>query len=108
VGAARAAELLLLAEPFPAETALQWGLVNRVVEAERVLDEARALAVRLASGPTAAYAAVKQVLATAGTDGLEQTLDREAVLQVELGRTADHAEAVEAFLAKRAPRFTGR
>src|SRR5829696_4986588 len=73
VGAARAAELLLLAEPFPAETALQWGLVTRVVEPERVLDEARALAVRLAGG-----------------------------------RTADHAEAVEAFLAKRAPRFTGR
>jgi 2-(1,2-epoxy-1,2-dihydrophenyl)acetyl-CoA isomerase len=108
VGAARAAELLLLAEPFPAETALQWGLVNMVVEADRVLEEARALAVRLASGPTAAYAAVKHVLAAAATDGLEETLDREAVLQVELGRTADHAEAVEAFLAKRAPRFTGR
>jgi 2-(1,2-epoxy-1,2-dihydrophenyl)acetyl-CoA isomerase len=108
VGAARAAELLLLPEPFPAETALQWGLVNRVVAAERVLEEARALAVRLASGPTAAYAAVKQVLAAAATDGLDQTLDREAALQVELGRTADHAEAVEAFLAKRAPRFTGR
>jgi 2-(1,2-epoxy-1,2-dihydrophenyl)acetyl-CoA isomerase len=107
VGAARAAELLLLAEPFPAETALQWGLVTRVVEPERVLEEAQALAVRLASGPTAAYAAVKQVLAAAATDGLDDTLDREAVLQVELGRTADHAEAVEAFLAKRAPRFTG-
>src|SRR3982751_5724393 len=53
VGAARAAELRLLAEPFPAETALQWGLVNRVVAAEQVLEEARALAVRLASGPTA-------------------------------------------------------
>jgi hypothetical protein len=64
VGATRAAELLLLAEPFPAEAALQWGLVNRVVEAEGVLEEARGLAVRLASGPTAAYAAVKQVLAT--------------------------------------------
>ena len=108
VGAARAAELLLLAEPFPAEAALEWGLVNRVVEASQVLDEARALAVRLAAGPTAAYAAVKQVLAAAATDGLEETLGREAVLQIELGQTADHAEAVEAFLAKRWPRFTGR
>src|SRR3954467_11991897 len=62
VGAARAAELLLLAEAFPAETALQWGLVTRIVAPERVLEEAQALAVRLASGPTAAYAAVKQVL----------------------------------------------
>jgi 2-(1,2-epoxy-1,2-dihydrophenyl)acetyl-CoA isomerase len=108
VGATRAAELLLLAEPFPAEAALQWGLVNRVVEAEGVLEEARGLAVRLASGPTAAYAAVKQVLATSATDDLEATLAREAVFQVELGRTADHTEAVEAFLAKRPPRFTGR
>jgi 2-(1,2-epoxy-1,2-dihydrophenyl)acetyl-CoA isomerase len=82
--------------------------VNRVVEGERVLAEARALAVRLAAGPTAAYAAVKQVLAAAATDGLDDTLDREAVLQVQLGQTADHVEAVEAFLAKRAPRFTGR
>ena len=108
VGAARAAELLLLAEPFPAETALEWGLVNRVVPVERVAEEARALALRLAGGPTTAYAAVKEVLAAAPVDGLEDTLAREAVLQVQLGRTADHAEAVEAFLGKRAPRFTGR
>ena len=108
VGTSRAAELLLLPEPFPAETALAWGLVHRVVAADEVLGEARALAVRLAAGPTAAYAAVKQVLAAAATDTLEDTLGREAVLQVDLGRTADHAEAVEAFLAKRAPRFAGR
>jgi 2-(1,2-epoxy-1,2-dihydrophenyl)acetyl-CoA isomerase len=108
VGASRAAELLLLPDPFPAETALQWGLVHRVVEADHVLDESRALAGRLAAGPTAAYAAVKQVLSAAATDGLEDTLGREATLQVQLGRTADHTEAVEAFLAKRAPRFTGR
>ena len=65
VGLSRATELLLLPEPFLAETAGAWGLVNRVVEASEVLDEARALAVRLAAGPTAAYAAVKQVLAAA-------------------------------------------
>ena len=108
VGASRAAELLLLPEPFPAETALGWGLVHRVVDADRVAGEAQELAGRLAAGPTAAYAAVKQVLVSAATDALEDTLAREAVLQVALGRTADHAEAVEAFLAKRAPRFTGR
>ncbi len=107
VGVSRATELLLLPEPFPAETAQEWGLVHRVVEPDRVLDEARSLAARLAAGPTAAFAAVKQVLAGAATDGLEETLAREATLQVQLGQTADHAEAVEAFLAKRAPRFTG-
>jgi 2-(1,2-epoxy-1,2-dihydrophenyl)acetyl-CoA isomerase len=108
VGASRATQLLLLPEPFPAETALEWGLVHRVVPAEQVREEAHALAARLAAGPTAAYQAVKTVLATAATDPLERTLELEARLQTELGRTEDHREAVEAFLAKRAPRFTGR
>jgi 2-(1,2-epoxy-1,2-dihydrophenyl)acetyl-CoA isomerase len=108
VGASRATQLLLLPEPFLAETAEQWGLVHRVVPAEDVLAEATALAQRLAAGPTAAYRAVKTVLASAATDSLEDTLALEARLQTRLGQTADHLEAVEAFLAKRAPGFTGR
>ena len=108
VGGSRAAELLLLPEPFLAEKAAEWGLVHRVVAPEEVLGEARALAERLAAGPTAAYRAVKTVLATAATDSLEETLALEARLQAEVGRSADHREAVEAFLAKRPPVFTGR
>ncbi len=108
VGASRATELLLLPEPVSAETALQWGLVHRVVEPGEVLEESRALATRLANGPTAAYRAVKTVLASAATDTLADTLALEARLQSELGRTADHSEAVEAFLAKRPPVFSGR
>ena len=50
---------------------------------------------------------MKTVLATAATDSLEDTLALEARLQTELGQTADHREAVEAFLEKRAPEFTG-
>ncbi|MCF6744929.1 enoyl-CoA hydratase [Blastococcus sp. KM273128] len=107
VGGSRAAELLLLPEPFLAETAAEWGLVHRVVAPEQVLPEAQALAARLAAGPTAAYHAVKTVLATAATDSLEETLALEARLQNEVGRSADHREAVEAFIAKRPPRFTG-
>src|SRR3954454_15258828 len=107
VGVSRATELLLLPEPFLAETAAQWGLVHRVVEAERVPAEAQALAARLASGPTAAYAAVKTVLATAATATLADTLALEAQLQTALGQTADHREAVEAFLEKRPAQFTG-
>lgn len=108
VGGSRAAELLLLAEPFLAESAAEWGLVHRVVPAEQVLPEAQALAARLAAGPTAAYRAIKTVLATAATDSLADTLALEARLQTGLGRTADHREAVEAFLAKRTAQFTGR
>jgi 2-(1,2-epoxy-1,2-dihydrophenyl)acetyl-CoA isomerase len=107
VGLSRATELLLLPEPFLAETAGQWGLVHRVVPAEQVLEEASALAARLASGPTAAYRAVKTVLASAATDSLEDTLGLEARLQTRLGQTEDHREAVEAFLAKRPPEFVG-
>jgi 2-(1,2-epoxy-1,2-dihydrophenyl)acetyl-CoA isomerase len=108
VGGSRAAQLLLTPDPFTAETAAEWGLVHRVVAAEDVLAEGRALAERLANGPTAAFAAIKTVLATAATDSLEDTLALEARLQAELGGTADHREAVEAFLGKRAPSFTGR
>ena len=107
VGGSRAAELLLLPEPFLAESAAEWGLVHRVVPPEQVPAEAQALAARLAAGPTAALRAIKTVLATAATDSLEDTLALEARLQTDLGRTADHREAVEAFLEKRAPRFTG-
>jgi 2-(1,2-epoxy-1,2-dihydrophenyl)acetyl-CoA isomerase len=107
VGGSRAAQLLLLPEPFPAETAEQWGLVHRVVPAEQVAEEARALALRLAAGPTAAYRAVKTVLATAATDSLAETLALEARLQATLGTSTDHLEAVEAFLAKRPAVFTG-
>jgi 2-(1,2-epoxy-1,2-dihydrophenyl)acetyl-CoA isomerase len=108
VGGSRATQLLLTPDPFTAETAEQWGLVHRVVPAEEVLAEGQALAARLAAGPTAAYRAVKTVLATAATDSLEDTLALEARLQSELGKTSDHLEAVSAFMAKRAPEFTGR
>ena len=107
VGGSRATELLLLPEPFTAETAGTWGLVHRVVAPEQVLAEARALAARLAAGPTLAYRAIKRVLASAATDRLEDTLALEAELQTALGATRDHREAVEAFLAKRPPEFLG-
>ena len=108
VGGSRATELLLFAEPFTAETAATWGLVHRVVDTADVGAEATALATRLAHGPTAAYRAIKTVLATAANDTLTETLATEARLQAALGGTGDHREAVEAFLAKRKPEFTGR
>jgi len=107
VGGSRATQLLLTPDPFTAETAEQWGLVHRVFPAEEVLAEGQALAATLAAGPTAAYRAVKTVLATAATDSLEDTLALEAQLQSELGKTSDHLEAVTAFMEKRSPEFTG-
>ncbi|MCW2583383.1 MAG: fadB [Klenkia sp.] len=107
VGGSRATQLLLFPDTFTAEQAGEWGLVHHVVPAEDVLTTAQQLAGRLAAGPTAAYRAIKEVLATAATDSLADTLALEGRLQKALGQTHDHTEAVEAFLAKRPPAFTG-
>ncbi|HET6877063.1 MAG TPA: enoyl-CoA hydratase-related protein [Jatrophihabitans sp.] len=107
VGAARATALCLLAEPVTAEAALEMGLVNAVVEPERVLPAAQELAARLAVGPTAAYGAIKQSLAHAATTDLEGALAMEAELQGAMGRTQDHRNATAAFVAKQKPTFTG-
>jgi enoyl-CoA hydratase/carnithine racemase len=108
VGRAKAAELLLLAEPVPAAQALELGLVNQVAPADQLDTVARALAGRLAVGPTAAYAAVKEALDHAATHGLAATLDKEAELQDRCAATADHAAATKAFLKKEQPVFEGR
>jgi len=108
VGAARASELLLLAEPFTARQALDWGLVGRLAEPDAVLADSLAVAGRLAAGPTLAYAEVKRAIRDAATQPLPDVLTAEHAAQVRLGRTADHAGAVQAFLAKARPEFRGR
>jgi len=108
VGAARATALLMLDQPLSAAAAEAAGLVDVVVADDAFEAEATALALRLATGPTAAYAAVKDVVHRAETGPLEDILDAERDAQVRLGRTEDHRGAVEAFLAKRPPVFAGR
>ncbi|MDP9497098.1 MAG: enoyl-CoA hydratase-related protein [Actinomycetota bacterium] len=108
VGLGRATTLLLLAEPFTAEQALEMGLAAAVVPPDQVLPAATELARRLAVGPTTAYAAVKQALRSAASGTLEQALEEEDRLQTLAGATADHTAAVRSFLAKERPIFTGR
>lgn len=108
VGGARATALSLLAEPITADAALEMGLVNAVVEPERVLPAAQELAVRLAAGPTAAYAAIKQSIAYSATHDLEAALAMEGELQTAMGATEDHTAATRAFVAKEKPTFRGR
>jgi 2-(1,2-epoxy-1,2-dihydrophenyl)acetyl-CoA isomerase len=108
VGEGRARALLLLAEPFTAEQALEMGLLNAVVAQEQVLEAAHELARKLAIGPTAAYACVKQSLAAAASSTLEQALAEEDRMQTRAGQTEDHQAAVRSFLAKQVPVFTGR
>jgi 2-(1,2-epoxy-1,2-dihydrophenyl)acetyl-CoA isomerase len=107
VGGARATALCLLAEPINAEAALDMGLVSAVVEPDRLLPATQELATRLAAGPTAAYAAIRESLAFAGNSTLEQALEREGDLQTEMGATEDHRNATAAFVAKQKPVFTG-
>jgi 2-(1,2-epoxy-1,2-dihydrophenyl)acetyl-CoA isomerase len=108
IGSARATALALLAEPITAEAALEMGLVNAVVEPERVLPAAHELAARLAAGPTAAYAAIKESLAYAASASLTDALAMEGELQARCGATEDHRNATAAFVAKQKPVFRGR
>lgn len=107
VGYGRAMEIMLLGEPVTAPDALTIGMVNRVVPDGAALAEATALAQRLATGPTAAYARIKQALLAGAGGTIEDALATEARTQAELGVTADHLEAVQAFVTKRKPSFTG-
>lgn len=108
VGQARATALALLAEPINAESALEMGLVNAVVDPERVLDTAQELATRLAAGPTAAYGAIKESIRYAATATLADALAKEDELQSAMGRTEDHRNATAAFVNKQQPTFAGR
>ena len=107
VGVARATELLLLPDPMTAEEAARIGLVGRVVPADRLMDEARSLAGRLAAGAPVALALTKRALERSLEVGLAEALEHEASLQGIAGRTADHAEGITAFVEKREPRFRG-
>ena len=108
VGTARASELIMLAAPFTAEEALSWGIVGRVVPAGDLATTARDIAAGLAAGPTLAYATAKRAIRQAWASPWPDLLTAEARDQAALGATADHRGAVDAFLGKRRPEFTGR
>lgn len=108
VGMARAMGLALTATPLSAVDAEAWGLIWKRYEDDALLQAARAMAEQLASGPTAAFASTKMLMQRAATADIETQLDHEARAQKLCATSTDYTEGVQAFLDKRAPRFTGQ
>ena len=108
VGETRARELMLTCERVPATRAEQLGLVNRVVPDAELQQQAFALAKSLANGPRLALRAIKANLDDAARQDYLGAIDGEAERLVPLSQTADHKEAVRAFVEKRAPVFRDR
>lgn len=107
VGLLRAKELILTNRVLAAEEACDWGLVTRVIATGALMQEARALAARLAAGPTKAFGRAKQLLETAYSESLETQLDKETRAIAAMMRTQDAQGGIAAFLAKETPRFSG-
>ncbi len=108
IGLKRSMELALLGDRFDAEQALSFGLINWVVPGGDLHEQTEQLAVRLAAGPTKAYAKTRMLLNTSLNADLNQQLDREQAAFLECTTSDDFAEGVSAFLDKRRPQFRGR
>lgn len=107
IGKARATEMMMLGEKISADKALDWGMIYKVVEDADLQAEARALATRLAAGPTIAYATMRKNILVAMENSYSEQLLAEAEGQRIAGSTADAMEGGLAFLEKRKPNFKG-
>ena len=108
VGPSRAREIYFLSEPISAAQALAEGIVNKVVPHEDVMDEAMALAAKLAGGATLAYGRMKRNFAIGSSGTLSDALDAEAEGMTALRNSEDHKSAAIAFMSKQEPVFNGR
>ncbi|MFM0198002.1 enoyl-CoA hydratase-related protein [Paraburkholderia strydomiana] len=107
VGTARAKNLLMRPGSVDATACLGFGLIDEIVESDLLAGRAAALAAEFATGPTLAYAAIRQALVYSASHSLDETLALEEHLMRETGTSGDHREAIDSFLAKQKPVFRG-
>jgi 2-(1,2-epoxy-1,2-dihydrophenyl)acetyl-CoA isomerase len=108
IGKARATEMMMLGEKIGADKALDWGMIYKVVEDAELQAEARALATRLANGPTVSYATMRKNILIALENSYSEQLLAEAEGQRIAGSSADAMEGGLAFMEKRKPNFRGK
>lgn len=108
VGMHKAKELMFTADLIDADTALQLGIVNQVVEPEVLEAVTYAFAERMVNAAPVALGMIKKMINRSGNLDLESTLEFEADMQTICMQTSDHQEGVKAFKEKRAPVFTGK
>jgi 2-(1,2-epoxy-1,2-dihydrophenyl)acetyl-CoA isomerase len=107
VGLSNAAELIFTGDTIDAAAALAMGLISRAVPADRLMDEALAIAQRIVVNPARALRLSKRLLRDGQQQRLSDALELSAAFQALAHETADHVEALNAFLEKRPPKFTG-
>ena len=108
IGDRRARELMLTNRVLSAEKALEWGLINKIVDQKNLSTTTRELAEEFASGPTLAYGKVKNLLNASFDNGLETQMELETRGISDMARSSDGREGIQAFLNKRKPNFKGK
>lgn len=108
VGSARAFELSTMGSKVSATQALEWGMINRCVSADKLNEETKLIADYYAKAPTKAIGLMKKMLNKSFNSDLETMLEYEAYCQETAGSSADNKEGVAAFNEKRKPQFKGQ
>ena len=108
VGLLRAKELVLTNRLLTADEAVEWGIANKVVPADQLMDEAMTVAGRFAKGPTKAFGGAKRLLLSAFNASLESQLDAESRSIVDMAKTHDGPHGIDSFANKQKPKFQGK
>ncbi|HBH44954.1 MAG TPA: 2-(1,2-epoxy-1,2-dihydrophenyl)acetyl-CoA isomerase, partial [Hyphomonas atlantica] len=108
IGRVRAMEMALFGDKVPAEKALEWGMVNRIVADDALMSTAMEMAEKLATGPTIALSLARDLIWKACESDFDEAIYDERIAQRTAGRTDDFKEGVSAFLQKRPAEFKGK